>query len=152
MNTPRIDPKDYMFAGVTGIAGASPSSMSLTEAAVVILPQYQRTHVQTHASGLILKYTLDPTDAGGLGLRKCTWTCNSLNVKSQAASLRMGFKFEGFTRYDAVLPSGKEGARDGRPGDKEDSRGRDTWQGSILWDEWEHGVSKHVENLMARRQ
>ena len=134
--------------------------------------------MQTHATGVILKYALDSTQFGGLGLRKCKWTCNSLNIKSQVASQRMGFKFEGFTRYDIVLPPGKEGARgewelssrietlgrlgnelmsiftwsDGRPGDREELRGKDTWQGSVLWDEWEHWGRKHVERLMARRE
>ncbi len=73
----------------------------------------------------------------------------------------MGYEFEGCARSAAVLRPGKEGDRgkflcrcsfkrrndpgiEGRPGEL---KGRDTWQGSSLWDEWEVSVQTHVDKV-----
>ena len=61
--------------------------------------------------GLVLHRVLDSPAQGGLGLRRCQWFTNSLNVKSQAAALRLGFTHEGTLRNHRVLPLGKEGSR-----------------------------------------
>jgi hypothetical protein len=29
--------------------------------------------------------------------------------------------------------------------------GRDTWIGSVIWEEWESGIREHMDGLMARR-
>lgn len=133
---------------------------------------HQRTHVLTHTSGLMMHRSLDAPEQGGLGFRRLQWKANSLNQKSQAAALRLGYKFEGIVRAFVVLPKGKKGVRReyyyvacptstspeltivlaGRPGvPNADREQRDTWMGSITWFEWEEGVNAHVDKLVARR-
>ena len=70
---------------------------------IVILPEFQRTHVLTHAAGALMHRILDSTAEGGLGLRRCQWFTNSLHVKSQAAATRLGFIHEGTLRAHRVL-------------------------------------------------
>lgn len=65
----------------------------------------------THAAGLAMHRILDHPDQGGLGLRRCQWQTTSINLKSQAAAKRLGYKPEGLLRAFQVLPAGKEGAR-----------------------------------------
>lgn len=79
------------------------SSPSLTS----LLTLAQRSHVLTHACGLLMGYILDSTEQGGLGLRRCQWKANSLNKKSHAAALRLGFEYEGTMRAWIVTPEGK---------------------------------------------
>lgn len=69
----------------------------------------QRTHVLTHAAGLVMHRILDPTSMGGLGLRRCQWTTTVLNAPSQSAAKRLGYTGEGVLRAIKVLQPGKEG-------------------------------------------
>ena len=127
----------------------------------------QRSHVLTHAAGLLMHRILDDKSAGGLALRRCQWFTNSKHVKSQAAAKRLGFTHEGVLRAHRVLLPGREGARRksrldyslhhllttaGRKGEREDCPSRDTWVASVFWEEWENGVKEHVDALMARKQ
>lgn len=122
--------------------------------------------MQTHTSGLLMHYAMDSTSMGGLALRRCSWKANTLNERSVAASKRMGFAGEGVIRADSILMPGKEGVRgecdlpargpldsckDGRPDEREELKSRDTWTGSVLWDDWEDAVKEHVDKLMERR-
>ena len=54
---------------------------------------------------------LDTPEQGGLGLRRCQWKTNSLNIPSQNAATRLGYTPEGVTRAALVLDPGKEGIR-----------------------------------------
>jgi RimJ/RimL family protein N-acetyltransferase len=128
--------------------------------------------VLTHTCGLLLHRALDTTEEGGLNLRRVQWFTNSLNVKSQAAALRLGFKVDGMLRCHRIQPLGKAGVRgeyysplsdvreyakvmvlDGRPGPMEELKSRDSWLACVTWEDWEDagGVRKHVDELMARR-
>jgi len=71
----------------------------------------KRTHVLTHAAGTLMHRFLDDPSQGGLGLRRCQWQTNSLNMKSQAAAKRLGYVHEGNLRAQRVLAKGREGAR-----------------------------------------
>lgn len=77
---------------------------------ICILPAFQRTHVNTHASGLLMHYILDSPLQGGLGLRRMQWKANSLNQPSHNAAKRLGFKEEGVLRAFVVLPETGRGA------------------------------------------
>jgi hypothetical protein len=70
----------------------------------------QRTHVLSHAAGLVIHRILDAESEGGLGLRRCQWFANSLNEPSKAAATRLGFKQDGLLRNHRVLGPGKAGA------------------------------------------
>ncbi|RSH91026.1 hypothetical protein EHS25_010202 [Saitozyma podzolica] len=152
-DTPKTDPKDYVFAGVMSCINASYDDMTAEPGYIIILPPFQRTHVLTHAAGTLMHRILDPESLGGLGLRRCQWYTTTLNEASQRASLRLGYTYEGTQRAAKVLPLGKEGIRPGRKGDyKQEHMTRDTWGASIIWEEWEEKVRDHVDALMARRR
>lgn len=53
----------------------------------------------------------DPPEEGGLGLRRCQWKANSINLQSAKTAARMGFTTEGVLRALIVLPEGKKGVR-----------------------------------------
>ncbi|KAK8858691.1 hypothetical protein IAR55_002920 [Kwoniella newhampshirensis] len=147
----RVDPNDYVFAGVIGMINSNHQAMISEPGYITILTPFHRTHVQTHASGLIMHRILDHPSRGGLGLRRCQWITTTLNIASQNASKRLGFSPEGVLRCMRVLPLGKEGARDGRPGVRqEEGMVRHDYYSSVTWYEWEESVSEHVDKLMAR--
>jgi RimJ/RimL family protein N-acetyltransferase len=70
----------------------------------------KRTHVLSHAAGLMIHRILDPESEGGLGLRRCQWFANSLNEPSKGAAKRLGFQLDGVLRNHRVLGPGKAGA------------------------------------------
>lgn len=53
----------------------------------------QRTEVNTHSVYLLMRYVFDD-----LQYRRFEWKCNSLNLASQRAALRLGFQLEGTFR------------------------------------------------------
>ncbi|WRT67896.1 uncharacterized protein IL334_004870 [Kwoniella shivajii] len=155
LSTPKgskVDPKDYVFAGIIGMIASNYQAMICEPGYIMILPEFHRTHVQTHATGLVMHRILDHPSQGGLGLRRCQWITTTLNIQSQNASKRLGYKFEGVLRCMRVLPPGKEGSRDGRQDVRQsDGQVRDDWYSSVTWYEWESGVRDHIDRLMARR-
>jgi RimJ/RimL family protein N-acetyltransferase len=58
----------------------------------------QRTPVNTEAVFLLLRHLFDD-----LGYRRVEWKCNSENIRSRAAALRLGFQFEGLFRQHMVV-------------------------------------------------
>ncbi|WVQ85463.1 hypothetical protein IAT38_007628 [Cryptococcus sp. DSM 104549] len=149
-----VDPKDYVIAGMCALYHSDVDMMSSELGWMIVLDPFQRTHVLTHTAGLLIHRILDMPSEGGLGLRRCQWFASSLNDKSQGAAKRLGFREDGVIRNHRVLTKGRDGARPGRKGDyKEDCMSRDSWLGSISWDQWEGegGVREHIDKLMARR-
>lgn len=71
---------------------------------VKIHSRFQRTHVLTHAAGLILKWLFDE-----VGYRRVSWFANHLNRPSVEAALRLGYFEEGTLRWNRVLAAGKLG-------------------------------------------
>ncbi|WWC70875.1 uncharacterized protein I206_104827 [Kwoniella pini CBS 10737] len=147
-----VDPKDYVFAGIIGMIAANYQAMICEPGYIMILPEFHRTHVQTHATGLVMHRILDHPSQGGLGLRRCQWITTTLNIPSQNAAKRLGYQHEGVLRCMRVLPPGKEGARDGRPDVRQsDGKVRDDWYASVTWYEWEESVRDHIDKLMNRQ-
>ncbi|WWD17961.1 hypothetical protein CI109_102406 [Kwoniella shandongensis] len=148
-----VDPKDYVFAGTISMINSDVGMMLSELGWILILEPFQRSHVLTHAAGLILHRILDMPEEGGLGLRRAQWFATSLNEKSKAAALRLGFHLDGLLRSHRVLGKGREGVRPGRKGDYlEDQMTRDSWLASISWDQWEGGAREHIDKLMARKK
>lgn len=77
--------------------------------------QAQRTAVNTETMYLMLCRTFDELD-----YRRAEWKCDSLNARSRAAALRLGFQYEGVFRQHLVYKG----------------RSRDTAWFSILDHEW----------------
>ena len=102
---------EYTFAGAIALLESTKVHQQIEPGFIMILPPFQRTHVLTHTVGLILYYIFDLPQHGGMGLRRCQWTTTTLNLKSQAAAKRLGFKEEGVLRAQWILPEGKKGIR-----------------------------------------
>ncbi|KZO98213.1 acyl-CoA N-acyltransferase [Calocera viscosa TUFC12733] len=138
------------FAGDIGLLSASPAGSQAEIGYIMILPTFQRTHVNTHAVGLLLHYLLDTPAQGGLGLRRAQWKANERNAPSVRAAQRLGFRQEGVLRWHMVLPEGKEGPLPREEGDGVKGPGRHTAMLSICWDDWMGGAREHVDGLMGR--
>ena len=144
---------DGALAGVMGYTNTSEAHLTTEIGFVLTFPRFQRTHVTSHAIGLLLHYALDLPSAGGLGLRRVEWRASPLNQASIRAAERMGFKRDGYFRWNWVLPEGKDMGnglqrRDGDP--RMRNVGRDSVIMGICWDDWEDSVKAQVDAVMAR--
>lgn len=81
------------------------------------VPAAQRTQANTEAAYLMLEEAFRR-----LSCRRVEWKCDSLNAKSRAAALRLGFTFEGIFRQHRIVRQ----------------RNRDTAWFSLLDGEWPH--------------
>ena len=86
-------------------------------------PNSQRSNVNTEAIYLMLCEAFDR-----LKYRRVEWKCDSLNERSRAAALRLGFKFEGIFRQHMIIKG----------------RNRDTAWYSMLDSEWV-AIKKNME-------
>lgn len=148
------------LAGIIALLDSSVAYLKTEIGSVVILPQFQRTHVASNAVGLLLHYALDlpqNINSPGLGLRRVSWKANSNNQASIRLAEKMGFRMEGTLRWDRVFPPDRKAlgvgnGREIRPGDsKRDCVGRDTVLLSLCWDDWEEGAREQVDMVMARK-
>ena len=121
---------------------------------VLILPQWQRTCVSTHATALLLRELLDPLPphGDGVGLRRVQWQCHSDNAASKKAAERLGFIFEGTNRWCRALPDGKAGTAMVGRGRLLGSelQARHSCMLAICWDDWEGGTRDKINSLMKR--
>jgi RimJ/RimL family protein N-acetyltransferase len=149
----KVDPTDHnlggSMAGMIGLVHHSIQNLSTEIGPVVILPQFQRTHVCTNAVGIMMRYCLELPSAGGLGFRRLQWSADVLNLASVKVAERMGFVREGILRWSWVLPEGKEGKKS-REGDPSSGLGRDSVLLAVCWDDWEGGVREHVDKLIEK--
>ena len=86
-------------------------------------PKSQRSNVNTEAMYLMLCEAFDR-----LKYRRVEWKCDSLNERSRAAAMRLGFKFEGIFRQHMIIKG----------------RNRDTAWYSMLDSEWDV-IKKNME-------
>jgi len=128
---------------------------------VMLLPQFHRTLVNTHASCLLLKHLLDPIEGGDLNLRRVQWQANSMNQPSIAAAQRLGMTLEGVARWQRVVADNKKCASeasgeraDGKPvvdrGGSKLGPGRHSAVLAMCWDDWLDGKREHVMSLLQR--
>ena len=89
-------------------------------------PDSQRSNVNTEAIYLMLCEAFDR-----LKYRRVEWKCYSLNERSRAAALRLGFKFEGIFRQHMIIKG----------------RNRDTAWYSMLDSEWA-AIKKNMETWL----
>ncbi|KAF3192393.1 hypothetical protein TWF106_001532 [Orbilia oligospora] len=119
---------------------------------VTVLKRAWRTHVNTHASSLLIKYLLSPRPEG-LAFRRASWLAHWQNENSNKAAARLGFQFEGNIRCAKLLRHDKEGdVIDSKKGlgRTEEGKCRNTNVWSITWKDWEEGKSEKIEELLAR--
>ncbi|KAL1714992.1 acyl-CoA N-acyltransferase [Schizophyllum commune] len=129
------------LAGIMAYLNTSAPNLVTEIGYITTLPAFQRTHVSSNAVVVLMKYALDLPPAG-LGLRRLEWRANSLNTKSIALAMRMGYQLDGVLRWDRVYPGDKKG--NGRKVREDDVKpgtvGRDTALLSVCWDDWLNGV------------
>ncbi|EJC99177.1 uncharacterized protein FOMMEDRAFT_94275 [Fomitiporia mediterranea MF3/22] len=153
--TPRL-------AGTIGLLNTKVMNQSTEIGFIVILPEFQRTHVTSNAVGLLLHYCLElPAEHAkgelkygpGLGLRRVQWQTHGDNAQSVRSAERMGFRREGLIRWDRPLKEGKVGVP--VPPERAALRagaGRHSWMLSLCWDDWElDGVREVVQQQMDRK-
>lgn len=137
-------------AGILGLLGMSKVKRSVEFGPVIVLPEYQRTHVSTHAIAVAMRYILEVPALGGLGWRRVQWTANVDNVASIRCAERMGMKMEAaMLRWSYCLGEEKEGMD--APAERGGGKGRHSSLLAVCWDDWENGVRDHVTRLIERR-
>lgn len=80
------EPSTFQPAGLIGLKNTSEGELSTEIGWLVTLPQFQRTHVTTHAIGLLLLWAFDE-----LGMDRVQWYTDERNERSLRAAERMGF-------------------------------------------------------------
>ncbi|WWC63659.1 uncharacterized protein I303_106264 [Kwoniella dejecticola CBS 10117] len=124
--TPAKDPQgtEKVFAGRIALKDIDLEKRTAA-VGIIVLKDYQRTHVNTHATSIVLRLAFDE-----FRLKKVKWSTSTSNIQSQRAALRLGFKHSA---------------------EHEDSRGRhDRWGASISSEQWRESVKDHVDNLVVR--
>jgi RimJ/RimL family protein N-acetyltransferase len=101
--------------GQASYLNIDPAAGSIEVGGVVYAPAFQHGIAATEAMYLMMRRAFDE-----LGYRRYAWQCNSLNARSRAAAIRLGFTFEGIWRQANVHKG----------------RNRDTAWFSILDSEW----------------
>lgn len=152
---PSVVDSEGELAGMISYMAASAAHLSAEVGYIVILPPYQRTHVTTHAVGLLLHYALDSPEKGGLGLRRMQWLADPPNKASLSAAQRMGFQLEGILRWNKVVVDADErgkvhNEREKPPYGEQKDGGRDTAYLSLCWDDWLCGKRDVVDKLLSR--
>lgn len=100
--------------GVVNYLNNFPAHLKIELGNIWYSPLVQGTKANLEATYLLLQHAFD------LGYRRVEWKCDSLNVRSRKAALRMGFKFEGIQESHFIIKG----------------RNRDTAWFRILDSEW----------------
>ena len=138
------------LAGVIGLPRASPAQLTAEIGFLIVFPAFQRTHVATHAVGLLLRYCLNLPSASppGLGMRRVQWVSYPQNTASLRLAEKMGFKKEGVNRW-MWADGGEDGNKPRRGDPKEDTKGWDSVILAVCWDDWEEGVRETVQTRIS---
>lgn len=102
-------------AGIFALQRIQPEYGIIEVGRVNFSPQLRQTIESTEAHFLLMSYCFDE-----LGYRRYEWKCDTFNVPSRKAALRLGFTFEGIFRQDHIYKG----------------RNRDTAWFSIIDKEW----------------
>jgi len=84
--------------GMVSFLAIAPEMRSLELGHIWYAPEAQRTSINTEAIYLMLCESFDR-----LQYRRVEWKCDSLNERSRAAALRLGFQFEGLFRQHRIV-------------------------------------------------
>lgn len=141
------------LAGLFGLLETNTTMLVTEIGPAIVLPAFQRTHVGSHAVGLLLKYVLE-LPPSGLGFRRVKWAASPINSASNNLVKRMGFKLEGVMRWKYVLPAVEGYQKLGKKARTGDARngllGRDSNEWAMCWDDWEESGRELVERAFAR--
>lgn len=101
--------------GVAAFLRMDPANGAIEVGGIAYSPRLQRRPAATEAMYLMMRRVFDE-----LGYRRYEWKCNSLNMPSRAAALRLGFQYEGLFRQAMITKA----------------RNRDTTWFSVIDREW----------------
>jgi RimJ/RimL family protein N-acetyltransferase len=110
-----IDKATSKAVGVASYSNITPAMGVIEIAGLNFSPRLQRKPAATEAHYLLMRRAFDE-----LGYRRYEWKCDSWNLPSRAAALRLGFTYEGLFRQAIVVKG----------------RNRDTMYFSIIDSEW----------------
>ncbi|KAF3769740.1 hypothetical protein M406DRAFT_354122 [Cryphonectria parasitica EP155] len=152
--SPSPEDEDGELAGVVLYMNTSKPHRSTEIGFIVVLPNYQRTHVATNTVGLLMQCAFGSPDEGGLGLVRVEWKTSTANIPSARLAEKIGYSKVGVIPYHYCFALGKrtEKVSNGKPlppGSDPDDLWRDTVVYSMSWDQWETAKGK-VEEMMAR--
>ena len=83
--------------GVATFMSNQPQNLRIELGSIWYSPLVQAAGYNTEATYLMLTHAFE------LGYRRVEWKCDSLNVRSRKAALRMGFTFEGIQEYHMII-------------------------------------------------
>ncbi|MCO4798760.1 MAG: GNAT family N-acetyltransferase [Colwelliaceae bacterium] len=89
------------FIGSTRYCSIKPEDRNIEIGFTFITPQYQRSHVNTHAKYCLLKHAFE-----NLNAIRVEFKTHEMNEKSRNAIGRLGAKFEGVLRNQRILSDG----------------------------------------------
>ncbi|MDW7549038.1 GNAT family N-acetyltransferase [Pseudoalteromonas peptidolytica] len=96
-----IDKASGKVAGNTRLFRVDKLNLSAEIGHTFVATQFQRTHINTHAKYLLLKYAFE-----AIGLVRVQFQTHEQNQKSRDAITRLGAQFEGISLKDRRLPNG----------------------------------------------
>lgn len=88
-----VDKNSGQATGTLSLMRIDPNNGTVEEGFMVFSPLLQRSVQATEAHFLLMKYVFET-----LGYRRYEWKCDSLNIPSRRAALRLGFCYEGLFR------------------------------------------------------
>jgi hypothetical protein len=115
--------------GTIGLIANRPENLCVEVAYVLFTPAYQGTPATTEATFLLLQHAFDT-----LGYRRVEWKTNTLNARSRAAALRLGFVHEGVFRHHFIVQGGHS---------------RDTAWYSMIEGDWETAKGRTRDWIMS---
>lgn len=122
---------EHAYAGIITYKNTSVEDLVTEIGFLMILPEFQRTHVTSNTVGILINYALNHPADGGLGLRRVVWTSNASNVPSMETAKRLGFQMEAVLRWANAWPEAKIRGSGGGEG----KEGRSQGGGIRVWTE-----------------
>jgi len=92
-----VDRSSDRPVGVANLMANAPEHLRVELGNIWYGPVVQGAGVNTEATWLLLRH------AFGLGYRRVDWKCDARNLRSRAAALRMGFRFEGVFEQHYII-------------------------------------------------
>jgi RimJ/RimL family protein N-acetyltransferase len=92
-----IDSETNKAVGVASYLRVDPNNYSIEVGWITYSPVIQQKPIATEAMYLMMKNAFD------LGYRRYEWKCNSLNLPSINAAMRLGMSFEGLFRQMSIV-------------------------------------------------
>src|SRR3954469_25115747 len=92
-----VDNATGKAVGTAALMRIEPAVGVIEVGSITYSPRLQRRPAGTEAMYLMMRRVFDE-----LGYRRYEWKCNSLNMPSRAAALRLGFQYEGLFRQATI--------------------------------------------------